>query len=206
MALEMKVPKEITAYEAKPMFGMSWRRLGSLLFMAVGGGGTFAGIAFAIAAPQGGTKEAWEQATNAAMFVIDLPAAWWGWFRPMGLKPEIHALYFLRFSFSEKGHPVCRHLHTAQRRTRPRFCRTGRPPQPRPRTGASADAANAYGARRKPRCPSRESGEGEAAEPALTARLRAAYSDRRRKPPGMSSATKPCCRAGSHGSARTSGR
>ncbi|UAJ81703.1 PrgI family protein (plasmid) [Leifsonia sp. ZF2019] len=115
MALEMKVPKEITAYEAKPMFGLSWRRLGSLVFMVVVGGGVFAAIAFAIATPQDGTKAAWEQATNVAMFAmfaIDVPAAWWGWFRPMGLKPEIHAQYFLRFHFLRRVIPyVDTYLH-----------------------------------------------------------------------------------------------
>jgi hypothetical protein len=140
MALEMKVPKEITAYEAKPMFGLSWRRLGSLVFMVVVGGGVFAAIAFAIAIPQGQTKAAWEQATNVAMcamFAIDLPAAWWGWFRPMGLKPEVHARYVLRFRLLERVIPyVDTYL---QQSSKPVHGASGRPAR-RQRADARAQA------------------------------------------------------------------
>ena len=43
MALEMKVYKEIAAYEPKPMFGRTWRQIAALAFMVGIGGGAFAG-------------------------------------------------------------------------------------------------------------------------------------------------------------------
>lgn len=102
MALEMKVHKEITAYEPKPMFGLTWRRLAALAIMLFGGGGLFAAITFALMASWGAPlsdQEALGRATNVgmyAMFIVILPAAAWAWLRPMGLKPEIYAQYAIR--------------------------------------------------------------------------------------------------------------
>lgn len=108
MALEMKVHKEITAYEPKPMFGQTWRRLGALAIMLFGGGGLFAAITFGLMTSWGqplSNQEALSNATNVgmyAMFVVILPAAAWAWLKPMGLKPEIYAQYALRHQTMNK--------------------------------------------------------------------------------------------------------
>jgi len=96
VALEMKVFKEIAAYEAKPMFGCTWRQLAALAVMVFIGGGVFALVTFLLLSA-GADMEA---ATTAAMWVlwpVLLPAAFWGWWRPKGLKPE----KFLSFATRE---------------------------------------------------------------------------------------------------------
>lgn len=101
MALEMKVYKEIAAYEPKPMFGRSWRQIAALAFMVIIGGGLFAGLTFGLM----GAGQTLEQATNYAMyamFPVLVPAAAWGWWRPMGLKPEQYLGFFLRHHLMRK--------------------------------------------------------------------------------------------------------
>ncbi len=96
MALEMKVYKEIAGYEAKPMFGRTWRQIAALAFMVFGGGGFFAVITLVLLS-LGNTLE---YATNVAMytmFPVLIPAAAWGWWRPMNLKPEKYLGFFLRY-------------------------------------------------------------------------------------------------------------
>lgn len=96
MALEMKVFKEIAEYEPKPMFGVTWRQLAALAVMVVIGGGVFSGVTFLLLS----AGAAMEDATTTAMWVlwpVLLPAAFWGWWRPKGLKPE----KFLSFATRE---------------------------------------------------------------------------------------------------------
>ena len=96
MALEMKVFKEIAAYEPKPMFGLTWRQLAALSVMVIVGGGVFALVTFLMI--RGGSD--FEDATSVAMWVVWpvlLPAAFWGWWRPKGLMPE----KFLSFAVRE---------------------------------------------------------------------------------------------------------
>lgn len=96
MALEMKVFKEIAAYEPKPMFGLTWRQLAALSVMVIVGGGVFALVTFLMI--RGGSD--FEDATSLAMWVVWpvlLPAAFWGWWRPKGLMPE----KFLSFAVRE---------------------------------------------------------------------------------------------------------
>lgn len=97
----MKVYKEIAGYEAKAMFGRTWRQLAALAFMVVVGGGLFAGITVALV----GTGQSVEQATNIAMYAIFpalIPAAAWGWWRPKGLKPEQFLGFFLRYQLMKR--------------------------------------------------------------------------------------------------------
>ena len=102
MGLEMKVYKEIRAYEAKVMFGFSWRQLGALAVMVIVGGGIFAAITAELVFKAG---QSFNNATTMAMFVmviIDIPAGAWGWWRPKGLKPEQFFGYPLRHFFMRK--------------------------------------------------------------------------------------------------------
>lgn len=95
MALEMKVYREVQAYEAKVMFGRSWRQLGALALGVPLATAGFATIAFALHS----TGSTWENATNLAMWVIFpvlIPVAAWGWWRPKGLKPERYIRYVIR--------------------------------------------------------------------------------------------------------------
>ena len=101
MALEMKVYREVRAYEAKVMFGLSWRQLGALAVGIPLAGGLFAGIAYALHQ----TGQSWDDATDAAMWVIFpilIPVAAWGWWRPKGLKPERFIGYLIRYYLFRK--------------------------------------------------------------------------------------------------------
>lgn len=101
MALEMKVHKEIAGYEAKAMFGRTWRQLGALAIMIVLGGGLFTGITLGLLS----FGQSVEQATNTAMYAIFpvlIPAAAWGWWRPKGLKPEQFLGFFLRYQLMKR--------------------------------------------------------------------------------------------------------
>lgn len=101
MALEMKVYKEIAGYEAKAMFGRTWRQLAALAFMVFVGGGIFAAVTFGLI----GAGQTVETATNIAMYVmfpVLIPAAAWGWWRPKGLKPEQFLGFFLRYHLMKR--------------------------------------------------------------------------------------------------------
>lgn len=101
MAIEMKIYKEIRAYEAKAMFGRTWRQLASLAVMVFGGGAVFAGTTFALLA----AGQTLEQSTNVAMYLlfpILIPAAAWGWWRPQGLKPEEYLGFPLRYHLMKR--------------------------------------------------------------------------------------------------------
>lgn len=104
MALEMKIYKEIAGYEAKAMFGRSWRQLAALTIMAVGGGSVFA-LATLLLLSIGKTLDAATSIAMYLMFPILIPAAAWGWWRPKGLKPEQFLGFFLRH------HLMKRHIH-----------------------------------------------------------------------------------------------
>ncbi|MBW3069618.1 PrgI family protein [Actinomyces sp. 594] len=138
--LEMKVYREISAYEAKVMFGLSWRQLGALAIGIPLAGGLFAAIAYTL--HQSGST--WEAATDTAMWVIFpvlIPVAAWGWWRPKGLKPERFVGYLLQHYLNGK---VIRYDDTY---------RTEAQPLPGSRPGAPADQAPGAGraARRKAR-------------------------------------------------------
>lgn len=132
MALEMKVYREVRAYEAHVMFGLSWRQLGALAVGIPLAGGVFAAIAYAL--HQGGAT--WEEATNVAMWVIFpilIPVAAWGWWRPKGLKPEKFFGYLIRHYLTGK-------VITYDDTYRPTNTRTAEA-QPVPEPGAPAQQA-----------------------------------------------------------------
>lgn len=132
MALEMKVYREVRAYEAHVMFGLSWRQLAAMTVGIPLAGGVFAAISYAL--HQGGAT--WEEATNVAMWVIFpilIPVAAWGWWRPKGLKPEQFFGYLIRYYLTGK---VLRYDDTY----RPANARTGKD-QPVPEPGAPAQQA-----------------------------------------------------------------
>lgn len=91
MALEMKVYSEIRAYEAKIIGSLSWRQLACVVIAV-----PLIGLA---------TWALWGRAQWAITyvdFVIFLPFAVWGWWRPKGLKPEVYLPYIYDRHFSRK--------------------------------------------------------------------------------------------------------
>lgn len=123
MGLEMKTHRDVAAFEAKPMFGLTWRRLGALAIMIFGGGAVFftvasvvlaaSGTSWEVAVPEAlqaadgtsATVTALTRATTAgmyAMFPVLVPVALWAWLRPMGMKPEHYAQYYFRHHLTSK--------------------------------------------------------------------------------------------------------
>lgn len=107
MALEMKVHRDISTYQAKPMFGLTWRQLAALAVMIFAGGGVFFAVTAAILHAKGATWSGEElgSATSVAMYAMFpfiIPPALWAWWRPMGLKPEIYVQYAIRHSLTQK--------------------------------------------------------------------------------------------------------
>ena len=92
MALEVRVQNEITAYQPKVMWGMSWRQLAA------------AGVAL----PVIGGVYAWlwvAGQSDIGMWVVALlsvPIALYGWVRPKGLPFEAYARYVLAGTLLEK--------------------------------------------------------------------------------------------------------
>ena len=66
MPIEMKIYKEIRGYEAKAMFGFTWRQLAALAVMIFVGGAVFAGTTLVLL----GAGQPLEQATNVAMYLL----------------------------------------------------------------------------------------------------------------------------------------
>lgn len=94
MALQMRVYAEIASVEAKVMWGMGWRQLAASALMLVLGGSEVAVFFLLLDQPDLGSY---------LLFVVCLPPALWGWWRPKGLKPERYLGYMLRQRF--EGHP-----------------------------------------------------------------------------------------------------
>lgn len=119
MALEMKVYKDIHAYEAKAFAGLTFRQLGAL---AIGGTLAFAcffGLTWLYLVNAGwhwqgwgdflktdpATQELFSTATTVALFptaAIFVPFAIYGWVRPKGLKPERFIPYWFDYQISPK--------------------------------------------------------------------------------------------------------
>ncbi|MGO2520115.1 MAG: PrgI family protein [Microbacterium sp.] len=108
MALEMKVHRDVAAYQARPMFGMTWRQILAFAIMIFFGGGSFflvASIYLILHDASWTDSEQFGPATNLALFVVFpvlIPVAWWAWTRPKGLKPEIYAQYVIRYQIADK--------------------------------------------------------------------------------------------------------
>ncbi len=95
MALQMRVYAEIASVEAKVMWGMGWRQLAASALMLVLGGSEVAVFFLLLDQPDLGSY---------LLFVVCLPPALWGWWRPKGLKPERYLGYMLRQRFEEHPH------------------------------------------------------------------------------------------------------
>lgn len=95
MALQMRVYAEIASVEAKVMWGMGWRQLAASALMLVLGGSEVAVFFLLLDQPDLGSY---------LLFVVCLPPALWGWWRPKGLKPERYLGYMLRQRFEEYPH------------------------------------------------------------------------------------------------------
>lgn len=87
MALQMRVYKEIASVEAKVMWGLSWRQLAAATCMLVLGGGQV--FVFCVLLKQ-------TDIGSCLLFVVCLPFALWGWWRPKGLKPERYLGFMVR--------------------------------------------------------------------------------------------------------------
>lgn len=84
MALEVKVFREITEYQPKVVFGLSWRQVATALVMIPVLGGVFALLY-------------WYGQENTGVVVVTvlaLPAAAYGWVRPMGIPFEQYFGYY----------------------------------------------------------------------------------------------------------------
>lgn len=108
MALEMKVHRDIAAYRARPMFGMTWRQILAFAIMLLGGGSLFFLVSSIYLILHDATwtdQEQFGPATNLALVVVFpllVPIAWWAWSRPKGLKPETYAQFFIRYQIADK--------------------------------------------------------------------------------------------------------
>ncbi|RAC17497.1 hypothetical protein DN539_31250 [Burkholderia multivorans] len=119
MALEMKVYKDIHAYEAKAFAGLTFRQLGCV---TVGGAlalACFFGVTWfylyqagwswqgwaSFFQPDPQTAELFSTSTTIALFptaAIFVPFAIYGWVRPKGLKPERFIPYWYSYQVSSK--------------------------------------------------------------------------------------------------------
>ena len=98
--LQMRVYKEIANVEAKVMWGLGWRQLAAAACMLVLGGGE-AALFWSLGLTDLGSY---------LLFVVCLPFALWGWWRPKGLKPERYLGYMLRQRFGPKVYPLEPHV------------------------------------------------------------------------------------------------
>lgn len=96
--LMMPVYREISTVEPKVWMHLTWRQLLSLALMGLLGGGLYAGLWL---------LAGWDP--NAIMYLVFplmVPLAAYGWWRPLGLKPEQYVTYMWR-------HLSGRHIWTA---------------------------------------------------------------------------------------------
>lgn len=101
MALEVKVYREITEYQAKVIFGLSWRQAGSLL----------AALPVIIGAYLLCYWNGLDDLGVVVITVLVVPVAAFGWARPMGIEFEKYIGYYWAFRqgpkyFAYAGLPV----------------------------------------------------------------------------------------------------
>ena len=89
MALEIKVYREITAYQSKVMLGMSWRQMACAALGLVIVGGTYGACIWA----GQGDLGSWLAA------LLTMPFVAFGWIRPKGLPFERYARYLWRYKW-----------------------------------------------------------------------------------------------------------
>lgn len=92
MALEVKVFREITDYQAKVIFGLSWRQAGSMLVAIPVLGGVYALFYL------GGLQDL----GVVVVTLLAVPVAGFGWVRPMGIPFEKYIKYFWAFRQGRK--------------------------------------------------------------------------------------------------------
>lgn len=85
MAIEVQVPREITAYQAKVVMGMSWRQLACAAAMVIFGGGTILV----------GYMTGFGETSQYLAVVLIVPFAALGWYRPRGIPFEKYAGYII---------------------------------------------------------------------------------------------------------------
>ncbi|QJC22516.1 PrgI family protein [Arcanobacterium phocisimile] len=83
MALEVRVPREVTAYQPRVLFGMSWRQLGVAALAAPLIAGSFAVCYLA----------GYENLGVVIVTLLSVPAVALGWVRPMGVPFEKYFSY-----------------------------------------------------------------------------------------------------------------
>lgn len=93
MALEIRIYKEITATEARVMWGMSWRQLAAAAMMGCLSAGVWLVFWRLFGLPDIG---------QYVVFLVNLPLAAWGWLRPKGLKPEVWFGYVIACRFGQQ--------------------------------------------------------------------------------------------------------
>lgn len=93
MALEMKVYKDLTSVEAKVMWGLSWRQLAATAILLPLGGGLWFLFHWVLH---------FDDIGMYLIFLLCLPVALWGWWRPHKLKPEHWIRYVFRHQFGQK--------------------------------------------------------------------------------------------------------
>lgn len=93
MSLEMKIYRDLTQVEPRVMWGMSWRQLLASALLLPVGGGVWALFHFVLNQDDLGMY---------LVFILCLPIALWGWWRPHKLKPEKWIRYVFRHRFGEK--------------------------------------------------------------------------------------------------------
>lgn len=92
MALEVKVFREITDYQAKVVFGLSWRQAGTMLVTIPILSGVYAACFFLDLQDLG----------VVVVTLLAMPAAGFGWVRPMGIPFEKYIRYFWAFRRGRK--------------------------------------------------------------------------------------------------------
>lgn len=101
MALEMKVYRDPASFEAKIMFGRTWRQI---IALAIGVPVSLAlyGLTSWLLVQRG---QDWSLATNTAMPVMVaclIPFAVYGWWRPRGLMPETYLAHIIAYQRHSK--------------------------------------------------------------------------------------------------------
>lgn len=96
MALQMPVYKELNSVEPKVMAGMTWRQWAAVIGMGALGGGSWAVCSLLLHQDDLG---------QIIVLLVCIPFAAYGWWRPLGLKPEKYLPYLWRW-YMGGGHRI----------------------------------------------------------------------------------------------------
>ncbi|MGJ9488048.1 PrgI family protein [Actinotignum sp. GS-2025b] len=92
MAFEVHIYREVTAYQPKVLFGFSWRQLGALSIAL-----PVAGLAY-----WGCYRAGLDDLGILIVFAVMVPAAMFGWWRPMGIPAEKYIGYAWEYRFGRR--------------------------------------------------------------------------------------------------------